>query len=113
MFGCKLSLLKSLRAKIKLLSVLRGKFAVSVENCNATYRVFTRSSKLPANVFKIHVLIAGRLLDRINTLLLARLRFLTHDGAYALTHSRAANNAGSFYYLNGQIPSSLQLGLLI
>ena len=30
---------------------------------------FTRSSKRPANVFKIHVLIAGRLLDRVNTLL--------------------------------------------
>jgi len=27
-----------------------------------------RSSKRPANVFKIHVLIAGRLLDRVNTL---------------------------------------------
>jgi len=62
------------------------------------FRVFTRSSKLPANVFKIHVncwtfaaicyngagrllkvcwKFAGRLLDRVNTLLLDLLSFLT------------------------------------
>jgi len=37
------------------------------------HRVFTRSNKRPANFqqmySKIHVLIAGRLLDRVNTLL--------------------------------------------
>jgi len=32
-------------------------------NRGSNNRVFTRSSKLPSNVFKIHVLIAGRLLD--------------------------------------------------
>ena len=44
-----------------------------LNDCIVRYRVFTRSSKLPANVFKKHVFLdvswkfAGRLLDRVNT----------------------------------------------
>ena len=52
------------------------------------YIPFTRSSKRPANVFKIHVLIAGRLLDRVNTLLsfenktVVLMRYLTSYKVY-------------------------------
>jgi len=52
---------------IKLLIVLTAAAAAAAQSADAA-DVQQTSNKLPANVFKIHVLIAGRLLDRVNTL---------------------------------------------
>jgi len=48
---------------------IRASQTRSVSSQQLRYTPFTRSSKRPANVFKIHVLIAGRLLDRVNGVL--------------------------------------------
>jgi len=45
-----------------------GRASTRYRNAGVGNTPFTRSSKLPANVFKTHVLIVGRLLNRVNTL---------------------------------------------